>query len=174
MPWTARQASDCRRRPALLCDPGVETVDVAERYLTDFEVLHLRQHPSTQHCTVQRRGARPVFPLRVLTEKTINQIGLPSVTAKRQPGPDLRETAFRGLQGGLAADPADFRRAHADHRTAVVGRGPPRRDRKPAEHSARTDVALAILTDAASSIPTNPACTAASLRRSDPGAEGRT
>ena len=49
------------------------------------------------------------------------------------PGPDLREAALRGLQGGLAADPRDLRRAHADHRAAVAGRGLSRRHRKPAE-----------------------------------------
>ena len=52
------------------------------------------------------------------------------------PGPDLREAALRGLQGRLAADPRDLRRAHADHRAAVARRGLSRRHGKPAGHSA--------------------------------------
>jgi hypothetical protein len=52
------------------------------------------------------------------------------------PGPDLREAALRGLQGRLAADPRDLRRAHADHRTALARRGLSRRHGKPAGDSA--------------------------------------
>ena len=46
---------------------------------------------------------------------------MPSVTAKRKcPEPDLRKAALRCLPGGVAPDPRDFRRVHANHRAALA------------------------------------------------------
>ena len=45
---------------------------------------------------------------------------MPSVTAKRQ-CPDLIFVKLRGVQDGLAANPRDLRRAHANHRTTLAG-----------------------------------------------------
>jgi DNA polymerase IV len=41
--------------------------------------------------------------------------------------PDLRKAALRCLPGGVAPDPRDFRRVHADHRAALSRRGLSRR-----------------------------------------------
>jgi nucleotidyltransferase/DNA polymerase involved in DNA repair len=48
---------------------------------------------------------------------------MPSVTAKHKMSqPDLRKAALQYLQGGLAPDPHDFRRVHADHRASLSTR----------------------------------------------------
>jgi hypothetical protein len=56
---------------------------------------------------------------------------MPSVTAKAQMSqPDLRKAALRCLQGGVAPDPRDCRRVHANHRATLARRGLSRRHRK--------------------------------------------